>query len=85
LHYAEARFRLEAAYALGPQQRPTRQLLGEVYAISGEADRAILLWQSVDTGQGQLDSRRWWYQYIGAKQELERVNSIISRIDAARY
>jgi O-antigen ligase len=76
--YAAAQYHLEAAYAHAPQQRATRQLLGEVYAINGEPEEAARLWQSIDNIHGQLEVRRWWYQYIGAEQELERISSILS-------
>jgi O-antigen ligase len=63
--YEEARRHLKAAYAADPEQRATRQLLGESYAISGEVDKAVTLWQTVDVRLGQLLIRKWWYEQIG--------------------
>ncbi len=59
--YATARQHLEAAYAAAPWQRPVRQLLAEAYTLTGDPARAAPLWQSVDTTQGQVGLRRWWY------------------------
>lgn len=67
--YDAARAHLEVAYAAAPWQRPTRQLLAEAYAVTGEPERAAPLWASVDLGNGQLALRTWWYNAIG---ETER-------------
>jgi tetratricopeptide (TPR) repeat protein len=66
--YEAARKHLEAAYAVAPDQRATRQLLGESYAVGGEVERAAALWRTVDTRQGQLQLRQWWYEHIGESQ-----------------
>jgi putative inorganic carbon (HCO3(-)) transporter len=63
--YETARQHLEAAYAAAPNQRATRQLLGESYAIEGEVERAAALWRTVDTGLDQLAMREMWYNSIG--------------------
>lgn len=52
---------LAAAYQTLPQQRATRQLLGECNAVSGRPEEAAKLWKTVDVGQSQLNIRRWWY------------------------
>jgi tetratricopeptide (TPR) repeat protein len=66
--YEAARQHLEAAYAVAPEQRATRQLLGESYAVAGEVDQAATLWRSVEMGQSQLSLRQWWYDHIGESQ-----------------
>jgi tetratricopeptide (TPR) repeat protein len=66
--YEAARKHLEAAYVIAPDQRATRQLLGESYAVAGEVERAAALWQTVNTRQGQLQLRHWWYEHIGESQ-----------------
>jgi tetratricopeptide (TPR) repeat protein len=71
--YEAARKHLEAAYAAAPDQQSTRQLLGEVYAVSGEVARAASLWGTLDMKQPQLDIRRWWYEYIGEPQSAARI------------
>ena len=68
--YAAAKTHLEAAYLQAPNHRATRQLLGEVYAVTGNPNEARLLWQTVDLDQGQLDLRVWWYNKNGTAQEL---------------
>ena len=71
--YESARGHLEAAYAVAPDQRATRQLLGESYAVTGDIEQAAALWRTVDTSQGQLDIRQWWYEYIGEPQRAARI------------
>lgn len=71
--YEAARDHLEAAYAAAPSQRATRQLLGEIYAISGDTAGAAALWRTVDMSQGQLGLRRWWYDAIGEEEIAQRM------------
>ena len=70
---AAARRHLAAAYAAAPDQRATRQLLGESYAIAGDAARAIALWSTIDLSQGQLALRRWWYEHVGDPQSAGKI------------
>jgi hypothetical protein len=53
---------LQIAYQAAPQQRATRQLLGECEAISGRPDEAVQLWRTIDVDQDQINIRKWWYQ-----------------------
>jgi O-antigen ligase len=69
---------LEIAYRCAPEQRATRQLLGEIYAISGKSEKAVSLWRNVDTSHGQLDARQWWYDHIGKPEESERLRNAIA-------
>jgi tetratricopeptide (TPR) repeat protein len=71
--YEAARRHLITAYAAAPWQRATRQLLGEVYAIAGEAGQAASLWQTIDVGQGQLGLRRKWYLRVGERERADRI------------
>jgi tetratricopeptide (TPR) repeat protein len=71
--YEAAWGHLEAAYASAPQQRATRQLLGEAYAIAGDVGRAAALWRTVDVSQGQLSLRAWWYEQIGERENARLV------------
>jgi tetratricopeptide (TPR) repeat protein len=68
--YQLARPHLEAAYEAAPERRPTRQLLGEAYAVTGEPERAAALWRTLDLGQGQLGQRQGWYETLGEKQRV---------------
>jgi hypothetical protein len=63
--YAQAEARLAHAFALAPDRRAIRQLLGEIYAIQGQNEQAIQMWLPLDLGQNQLQLRAWWYQMIG--------------------
>lgn len=67
--YQAARRHLEAAYTAAPNQRATRQLMGESYALAGEIERAVALWRTVDVSQRQLELRQWWYNYTGDLQQ----------------
>jgi tetratricopeptide (TPR) repeat protein len=73
---AVAREHLERAYAAAPGERATRQLLAEVYAVAGEVERARDLWDSVDTAQGQLDGRIWWYENLGNVEASRRLQAL---------
>jgi tetratricopeptide (TPR) repeat protein len=66
--YEAARKHLETAYVVAPDQRATRQLLGESYAVAGEVERAADMWRTVEMRQGQLRLRQWWYEHIGESQ-----------------
>jgi len=72
-----ARAHFERAYALAPQDRVTRQLLGEVYALGGETERAAELLRSVDTGSGQLNARMWWYENRGTPEQAAALQRAI--------
>ena len=71
--YEAALQHLEAAYAAAPGHRATRQLLGELYAMNGQPERARALWQTVDLGLKQLELRAAWYKRLG---EPERAAAI---------
>ena len=73
---------LEAAYGAAPGQRATRQLLGESYALAGDAAGAVALWRTVDLGQGQLSAREWWYGAIGETAHQQRITQAIERLSA---
>jgi tetratricopeptide (TPR) repeat protein len=81
-NYESAQRHLEIAYELAPGQRATRQLLGEMYAIHGDLEKAAQLWQTVDVTQGQLDTRYWWYTHIGAEQQAEWLRRATSQLKA---
>ena len=71
--YDAARQHLETAFENVPGQRATRQMLGESYAITGDVERAVSLWRTVDVSQGQLTARQWWYEYIGEGLRARRI------------
>ena len=79
-----ARQHLEAAYALSPQQRTTRQLLGEAYAVSGEVDQAVRIWASGVTDPHKLELRQAWYRESGNEQEAEWLNEAVWRYQSVR-
>jgi hypothetical protein len=68
---------LLAAYAADPTDRAVRQLLGESYALAGEASDAVRLWQSIDVSRGQLGLRQFWYQSLGDADSQLRIQEAI--------
>lgn len=78
-HYADAQYYLERALRAAPDQRATRQLLGEVYAIGNEAERAGALWQTIDVSNDQLAIRAWWYEHIGEPENAARMKLAIEQ------
>jgi hypothetical protein len=66
---------------MAPGQRATRQLLGEMYAIHGDLEKAAQLWKTVDMTHGQLDTRYWWYTHIGAEQQAEWLKQATSQLN----
>jgi tetratricopeptide (TPR) repeat protein len=72
--YESACQHLADAYAANPNQRATRQLLGECAALNGQIDRAVELWRPIDLDQQQLRIRQWWYEeYL---QQPERATAL---------
>ena len=79
--YEAAHAHLLAAYAADSGQRATRQLLGESYALRGQTDDAAELWQSIDYGQGQLETRRVWYRaFLGDERRAVLIDEAIRRL-----
>jgi len=75
-HYVEAQQHLEQAYLVEPQRRVVRQLLGEVNAVQGKLEPATALWQSIEISQKQFETRRWWYEFLGAHQEVTWLDEV---------
>jgi tetratricopeptide (TPR) repeat protein len=78
--YDSARRHLEAAYAAAPRQRPTRLLLGESYALAGEIEPAVALWQSADIWPQQVELRQFWYRQVGDRQQLINLGEAAARL-----
>ena len=74
--YDKAQQHLLAAYKSAPYQRATRQLLGELYAISGDSTRAATLWSGIDLSDGQLGIREWWYEHIAEPEHAASIKSV---------
>ena len=82
--YADAKQRLDAAYAIAPDQRATRQMLGEANAISGNIGCAAMLWDGIDVSADQLKIREWWYGHIGERERAELMKqaaSIVGQVE----
>lgn len=82
--YVDAKQRLDAAYAVAPDQRATRQMLGEANAISGNIGCAAMLWDGIDVSADQLKIREWWYGHIGDRERAELMKqaaSIVGQVE----
>lgn len=81
-NYDSACTHLQTAYQVAPQQRATRQLLGECYALNDSADRAVELWRTIDLGQSQLDIRQWWYgEYLADHDRAAKLKQAIDALN----
>ena len=74
--YGAAKAYFEAAVVTAPAHRAARQLLGELHAISGDVPGARSLWQGLDLSQGQLISRRFWYDLTGDSAKSAAINEV---------
>lgn len=81
--YGAAKHHLEAAHRYAPAQRTTLLLLGELYAVDGQADRAVAFWSSGDADLDSLDERLWWYQHTGAQDEAAGMEAAIAALRAS--
>jgi tetratricopeptide (TPR) repeat protein len=80
--YDAACSHLSAAYAAAPNQRATRQLLGECYALSEDVAQTVGLWRTIDVSQGQLALRTWWYaNYLEDNVHARRLAQAIQALD----
>jgi hypothetical protein len=77
--YELARQHLEAAHRAAPKQRITRQLLGELYAITGDTAAAVTMWHEGDTDPHKLELRHWWYTHLGETQQAAWMDAAILR------
>ncbi|HET7377400.1 MAG TPA: O-antigen ligase family protein, partial [Anaerolineae bacterium] len=81
-NYDSACTHLKTAYQVAPQQRATRQLLGECDALNNSADRAVELWRTIDLGQSQLDIREWWYsEYLADYDRAAKLKQAIDELN----
>ena len=79
--YDQACAHLATAYAVNPNQRATRQLLGECAALANDFEQANALWRSIDLGQSQLDLRTWWYaEYLNDQVRAKQVRQAIAQL-----
>jgi O-antigen ligase len=73
--------RLARAWAAAPQQRATRQMLGECEALQGDAARAVELWRSVDNQERQLETRLWWYDsFLGDNPRAAALSQVLDAV-----
>jgi tetratricopeptide (TPR) repeat protein len=70
---------LSQTLLLNPQDRAARQLLGEVYAISGRVDQAVASWRAIKLSPEQLAVRAWWYSYVDVPPRAKLFSAAVQR------
>lgn len=80
--YGSALAHLATAYNAAPENRATRQLLGEAHAVSGDVQEAEALWRAPDVTVEKLIPRRLWYESIGAEAEVEYISQTFQLLSA---
>lgn len=75
--YSAAQQHFESAFARAPQQLATRMLMGELYALKGDVERAVVLWRGVDESANPLQTRLWWYEFLGDQARLARLSQAV--------
>lgn len=78
-HYDAAHRYFESAYASAPQHVATRLLLGELAAFDGDVSRAATLWRGLDADANPLQTRMWWYEFIGDPDRLQQLRQAIQK------
>jgi hypothetical protein len=78
--YDVARAHLEMAYKSAPHQSATRWLLGELDALEGNLDQAARWWGGLGTELNPLQTRLWWYEFIGDHERLQKLREAIARM-----
>lgn len=81
---AGAEHNLLAAYQLAPNQRATRQLLGEALGVQGKFDEAVALWKQSDNGQQQFELRVWWHYFSGDTAGGDNLGRVLGAVNAAK-
>ena len=80
--YDTACQRLARAWVAAPQQRATRQMLGECDALQGSTARAVELWRSVDNQERQLETRLWWYDsFLKDSQRAAALSQVLQVVE----
>jgi tetratricopeptide (TPR) repeat protein len=67
--YELAARHLQAAHDAAPAERPARQLLAEIRAITGLPQSAAELWRTIPLAQQQLELRQQWYNDVGEPEK----------------
>lgn len=78
--YEQAQKHLETVHRAAPERSSVRQMLGEVYAVTGNIEAAAALWQTIDTEPGQLAVRLWWYDYLDEEQQVYWIRQTLASI-----
>jgi len=79
--YESACQRFALAMAVAPEQRATRQMMGECDALQGDALQAANLWQTIDDQENQLETRIWWYDgYLGDSQRAVALSQALQLV-----
>jgi tetratricopeptide (TPR) repeat protein len=80
--YEAACDHLQQAYHSAPEQRATRQLMGECYALAGNLVDAAGLWRTIDISEGQITLRRFWYDSLGDHEWSDQLGQAVALVQS---
>jgi hypothetical protein len=80
--YVAACGHVQQAYLSAPEQRATRQLMGECYAMAGNLTDAAALWRTIDISEGQITLRRFWYDYLGDHERSDQLGQAVALLQS---
>ncbi|MBI5302413.1 MAG: O-antigen ligase family protein [Chloroflexi bacterium] len=78
--YDAARRHFEIAYTRAPHHIATRLLLGELDALDSKPEHAVAWWRAIDMNAEPLQTRLWWYEFIGDQARLQKMILATQRI-----
>ncbi|MCO5198519.1 MAG: O-antigen ligase family protein [Anaerolineae bacterium] len=81
--FDQALAHLETAYKSAPWDNSIRQMLGEVYIVTGDTRRGTVLWTDVDNTHGQLDARAYWYRWLKDAERQQLIRFALGQIGTA--
>jgi predicted negative regulator of RcsB-dependent stress response len=77
--YEDALKHLELAYESTSWDNGTRLMLGEAMLVNGRNDEGRALWADVNNAQEQLQTRVFWYKYIGDDERRAQIRKGIKK------
>ena len=80
--YEAACGHLQQAYHSAPEQRATRQLMGECYALADNLVDAAGLWRTIDISEGQITLRQFWYDYLGDRERSDQLGQAVALLQS---
>ncbi len=80
----EAVGHLESASAAAPTDRAAQRLLAEAYALTGNREGAMRLWNTIGIDRDELGPRLWWYWHVGNARDARRFEDAVREFERLR-